>query len=327
MILKFFNDKHIIAQIGIIILFLVAMLFRNIEIQAPDAFGPVYEMIFNLLLGHNILIFIIYVSLVLLEGSLLQFLVLRYNLIARDNYIVFLFWLILVFSNPALVSLNPVLIAIVLITWSLIKLFAISETDNTLPKLFSVGFIISFSSLIYGLVFYYFGFLIISLFILSLVNLRQILVSIISFSLPYLYLLAYAFVFNENIEFLAKVNFNLESLIFFSSGTLFWSSIAITILIALFSIFGLAKLISTLFSKLIQFRNLVTVLFVMLFVGLVLQFLSGPWWFVHPYVIFVPLAILVSINLSELKRTIYYDLVLTIIMVLEIIQLYFVGNA
>jgi len=326
-ILRFFNDKYIIVQIGFIILFLVAMLFRNIDIQAPQAFGPVYELIYRLLLGHNVLIFILYVSLIVVEGALLQFLVLRYNLIARDNYIVFFFWLILVFSNHSLASLNPVLIATVFSTWSLIKLFAIGEADYTLPRLFSVGFIISFSSLIYGLIFYYLIFLIISLFVLSLVNIRQILVSLISFALPYLYLLVYAFVFDKQVAFLSKVDFNLDSLIFFSDGALFWSSIAITLLLALFSVFGLVKLISSLFSKLIQFRNLVTVLIVMLFGGLVLQFLSGPWWYVHPFVIFVPLAVLMSIFLSEQKRTIYYDLFLALVIILEVIQLYFIDHA
>ncbi len=327
MILRFFNDKQLAVQIGIIIAFLAAMLNQNIEMQAPQAFGPVYEAIYQLLSVHPTLIFISFILLIVVEGILLQLIVLHYNLVARNNLIVILFWLILVFSNPSLVNFNPVLIATVLSTWALFKLFAISERENSIPKLFSVGFIISFSSLIYGLVFYYLIFLIISLFILSLVNFRQILVSFISFSLPYIYLFSYGYLFDVNIEFLSKVNFSIDKISFFNSGPLFWISISLTLIITVFSIYGLLKLISGLFSKLIQFRNFTTVLIVLLFISFVLQFLSGPWWYVHPYLIFVPLSILVSIYLSEQKRTFYIDLILGLIIFLEIFQLYYLKYA
>jgi len=293
----------------------------------PQAFGPIYEVIYHLLLGHKVLIFGSFVFLIILEGVILQWIVSQYNLIARDNFLVVFIWLILVFSNPVLTSLNPVLIAITLSSWALLKLFAIGDAENPLPKLFSVGFLISFSSLIYGSIFYYLVFLIISLFVLSLVNLRQIFVSLISFALPYLYLWAYGFMMNENIDFISKVNFSIDSMYFASSGNYFWTSIAITFIIAFLSIIGLVKLFSTLFSKLIQFRNNVTVLYVMFIMGIITQLLSGPWWYVHPFVIFVPLAILLSIFLSELKRTIYYDLTLIMIIALEFFQIYFLGNA
>lgn len=327
MILRFFNEKHIIVQVVIIVAFFAAMIFRSVDLQPPQSFGPLYESIYLLLLGHPVLIFISYASLIVLEGLLLQVIVLKYNLVTRNNLIVVFIWLILAFSNPALANINPVLFATVLITWAVYKLFAIPEEENTLAKLFSVGFIISFASLIYGSVFYYLIFLIVSLFILSLVNIREIMVSIISFFLPYLYILSYSFVMDKDMVILGKVNFSLENISFFSSGPLFWISISLTILIALLSLVSFLNLITNLFSKLIQFRNHTTVLFVLFFVGFILQFLSGPWWFVHPYLIFIPLAILISIYLSEQKRTRYLDLALFIILFLEIIQLYYLNHA
>jgi len=326
-IIKLFNGKNIALQFAVILLFFFSMINREVIVQSPQGFGPLYDLLYQSIEGSPILIYSIFVGLVVIEGLLIQLIVMMYNLVARNNYIVLLIWLILVFSNPLLASINPVLISTVLITWALFQLLAITENINPLPKIFSVGFVFSTASLIYGNLIWFSLFLITALLILSLFKGRSVLISIISFTTPYIYLFTYGFVMDQEIQFWSQFHFGLGEWNFFQNEVSLGVSIAIGIIVLTLSVISISKVMMRLFSKLIQTRNVTKVLFAWLIASFMLQFLSGNWWYVHPILLFVPITLFIAIFLSELKKTIYFDITLISLIALDLIQLYYKSNA
>ena len=322
MIIKLFNGKNLLFQLGLMLIFFISMANREIILQEPSGFGPLYNLIYNFLEGNSILIYISFISLILIEGILLQLIVSMYKLVSRNNYIVIFVWLLLIFSNSALASINPVIISTVLITWALFQLFAITENVNPLPNIFTVGFIISFASLIYGNLILYSFFLIIALLILSLFNARTLAVSFLSLSTPYIYYLTYLFVLDQSLDTTKLFLFSFEKWVFFQNGALLWISIGITAVLFIISIISIFNVLTHLNSKLIQTRTAVMVLVAWLIISIILMLVSGAWWFAHPILIFVPMAILISIFLDEQKKTIYYDVAIISLLALEILQLY-----
>ena len=327
MILKLFNGKYFIIQIGVILAFLALMMNHNITLYESQSFGPLYGLIYGWLEGHTYAIIITYFALLIIEGLLLQLIVSYYSLVPRNNYIILLIWFLLSFSNPSLIAINPVIIATVFMSWGLFRLLSISELENTLPNLFTAGFLFSTASLIYGNMIWYIVFLIIGLMVLSLFRGRELMISLISFALPYVFLLTYGFVFNQEYIFWNLFHFNYGEWSFFSNGIQLWLSIITFIIIILLSIYSVSSVMLQLFSKLIQIRKSTSLIFVLLIINTLLQFLSGPWWFSHPTLIFIPLSILLSIFFTEQKKTFYLDLVLLSIIILEIFQLYYTNYA
>lgn len=327
MILKLFNGKFLLLQIGIIIAFLALMMNHNVSLYPPQGFGPLYGLVFNWLQGHTLAIFITYFALLIIEGLLLQLIVSYYKLVPRDNFIILLVYFLLSFSNPSLTSINPVVIASTLTTWGLFRLLSISELENTLPNLFTAGFLFSTASLVYGNMIWFIVFLIIGLMVLSLFRGRELLISLISFAIPYLFLLTYGFIFDQEFIFWNQFHFNYGEWSFFSNGIQLWLSIATFFITILLSIYAVVNVMLQLFSKLIQIRKSTSLIFTLLIISTLLQFLSGPWWFSHPTLIFIPLSILLSIFFAELKNTFYFNLIILSIIILEIVQLYYTNYA
>ena len=327
MILKFFNEKFIIVQFGIIGLLLLNLLSNSIILYEPQSFGPLYNLIYQGIKDNSMLISISFIALVITEGFLLQLIAMYYNLIPRNNFLIPFVWLILVNSNPAVISINPVIIAAVVATWALFRLMSTSDIENTLPSLFSAGFTLSIASLIYGNMIWYAGFLILSLLFLSLFRAREVIVSFISFSIPYLYLLSYGFVMDIDYTIWHNFHSSIGEWTFFSEGIQLWISLFIALIILILSLFGVLKIMFNLFSKLIQIRKFTSLLFAFLITNFILQFIAGPWWFAHPIIIFVPLTILLSIYLSEQKKTFYLDLILWLLIILEVVQSYYTNYA
>ncbi len=327
MIVKLFNGKFLIVQFAVVIGFLTLMLSRDITLYQPEGFGPIYHIIYQALAGQSLLVYIVYIVLIGLEGFLLQFIVSYYNLVPRNNFTVLIVWLILIFSNPTLSSINPVLIAAIISTWALFRLLSIGDKDNPIPNLYTAGFLFSFSSFIYGNMLWFLGFLIISLLVLSVFKAHELVVSLIAYATPYIFLFSYGFVFDQEYILWDQFHFNIGNWSFFDNGPQLWISISTSLLITGFSIFAISKVMLQLFSKLIQIRKYTSTIFTMLLASVAIQFLSGPWWFSHPVLIFIPLSILIAIFLSEQKRTLYYDIIILTIMALEVAQLYYLHYA
>jgi hypothetical protein len=326
-VLKIFNNKRVVFQWGLMIIFFVLMIFRPVSLEKPVLFGPLYNYIYSLLQGETWLIYTTYILLIVAEALLPQLLVARFRLISFNNYLVIFLWLILVFSNPQIASVNPVLIAGVIITWGMFRLFSLSERENPLPNLFTVGFLLSLASLVYGPVIWYFIFLLISLVILSLINWREIAVVVISFMLPYLYLYAYGFVFQTTFDYneaTSSVNPLPELMTMLQDQ---WIAVLVGFLVTLLALYSLLNFFMNFMYKLIQIRNYVTVLTLMLAFSSILIFFSGPWWFVHFYLIFIPLVILLAMSMADRAHSRFAEILLYLIVTFELVQVYLLHNA
>jgi hypothetical protein len=305
----------------------MVMIIRPVALEKPASFGPVYQYIYALLSGKPWLIYTTYLLLIVTEALLLQLLVARFRLISFNNYLVVFLWQVLIFSIPQIASVNPVLIAGLITTWSLFKLFDLSSEENTLPNLFTVGFLLSLASLIYGLMIWYFIPLILALFILSLINWREIVVVIVSFFLPYLYLFVYGFVSGTSYDFFSGTDSVALMPEFLSLLRAQWAVFVTVLLLIMLVVFSLVDFFMNFLYKLIQIRNYVTVLTLLLVFSIILDFFSGYWWLAHAYLIFIPLVILFAMSLADRARSRLANILLYLIVVFEIVQVYYLHYA
>ena len=324
MILKIFNDKYIIAQYSLILGLFILLLSQNIVLYEPHGFGPLYTLIFQTLKESSPLILsFVFGSLVLIEGLLLQIMGMYYNLIPRNNFLIPFVWLLLMFSNPVLASISPTIFALVIASYAFFKLVSISDKSYTLASLFTSGFFFSIASLIYGYMIWYILFLIIALLVLSLFKARETLVSIISFAIPYLYLVSYDFVFDNKLNLWPSFQFGIGNWTYPSNAVQLSISISLFILILAIAFISTSKLTIQLNSKLIHIRKITSLLFILLILNVILQFISDFWWFSNPINLFLPLTFIISIYISEQKKNYYLEAAILIILILEIIQLYY----
>ena len=305
-----------------ILAFFAAIIFHPVKIEAANANAPLYHLFFDLISGNTLLVHLVYALLILLEAFILQLIVVYHRLIERNNFIVVLVWFIYAFSNPATAGINPVLLSVPLVSWGLFLLLDISSKENVLPGLFSVGLIFSLASLIYLPLIWFSIFLILSLIVLSLINMREILVILIAYILPYVYVFAYLFVMDIQPDFLRIAGFGYDVEAIYEMVSQNPLGLVLNVFLLLVSIAGLIKLLPDVLYKLIQTRNFVTVLIIMLIISFLMIFVSGYWWHDHLYLVFIPLAILMAMFLAGRKRLLYYDIALLAIMLVEILQVY-----
>ena len=323
MILKIFHNRQILWQLVLLVVFFALMISRPVSLEPPGNYNPLYTPVYQLLTGHYWLTYTFFIVLVLSEIVLLQLLVNHYRLIPQDNFLVVFIWLLLLFSNPDMMSVSPVLITSVISTWGLYKLLGFSEQENKLAVLFSIGFIFSVASLFYSLMLLFFIVLILATIVLSIANWRELAVLFISLALPYLYLYVYAFVSGESITYLTGIPSQAAIPNWRGLLQTHWVSLLIGFLIFLLALVSLLGFYMNFLYKLIQIRNYVLVLSMMLAFFILVQFMAGKFWLVHAVLIFIPLSILLAMALNDRPKQRFSNLLIILILVLEIFQRFY----
>lgn len=321
---------HPNVQIIVLLLTAVALWF-----QAFVRGYPMYEP-FNLSFGYNILYWRIsnlpwlYTGvafiLLLAEAFLLNSILAEYKITPKNSYITAFFYVLLMSSTPAMLTLHPFLIVNALIILLLLMLFKIKTKEEGYKEIFLCGLLTGISSLFYfksaGLIVIVWVFLL----IFHSFSWREWFISVIGIATVFIYLFAYFLmtnqlyaVFQEYHKVFSGLNFDWGAWTVSVYQYITSAVIAVLFLVSSVKMFLISR------EKIIYVRKAFYVIF-WLFVlnAFSMLFLINHFIYEFSYTL-LPLSILVSYYYLNIKKILFGEIVLALLIVSIILQKIFMG--
>lgn len=234
------------------------------------------------------------------QAFALNFLVSEHRLLGTTNLFPGVFFLMISSAVPAFLPLTPLHIANICMLIVLWELMSIYKAAACADRIFNIGFWIGIASLFYlsYSVFIVLG--LVGLNIMRAFNLRERLMALIGFLVPYLLLGVY-FYWNDDFGWFIEKQFT-SAIGFLSFRTTeMWEVYAA---LGIFAILILVSLLSAngyLFKTQIQVQKKINLLFWMMLIAALSLFLQNDLGLEHLLILTPPLGIFIAINFTKLK--------------------------
>ncbi len=220
MFVKLFDTNNPLALILIFItggIFWADSFIHPVLISEQTIIMPFYYLIFSIL-NNNVYLFVIIAFLILfIEAIILNQIVIKNKIFARNSFLPALVYMLLLSSYSSLQTLTPVIIANLFLIIALQKIFDIYDDEEPYAKVFNIGFLASLASLFY---FYSLFFLVViwaSFIIYRIYNWREWLISLIGIITPYLFIGVWLFwhdklniILYQFLSYFRELNFNIH---------------------------------------------------------------------------------------------------------------------
>jgi len=326
MLIGIFNSKNVLLQFLLIAVVYISVFYFPINVLPNNGFNPLYGVLFNLIGNNQILARIVFVILVISPILLTQYFATLFGIIQRSHFHFLFFAPLLIFSNSMAWSITPVVVALLLLVVGIANLFQLNRVENPIA-LSSTALIFSISSLFYSLFIWNIFLIIIALIIFREFNLRELLMVIASFALPYVYVFSWYFI-DDKIELMW--NSFVESLFSFSINISFegtYLQYVFVIFLAFFSLFIITSIILSLRNKLITIRAYLEFLIITFFFSILLLIFSGDNSSYHYFILQFLIAILYSIHLNEGKKNWIHESIVMLLVFNYMFNYYLMLNA
>lgn len=323
MLLRLFRSNFIFQQFLVLIILGLAISISRLITPAPN-FGtiklsPVYTYLALKLTNIYWLKTIFVLIIFFLQAIIINRLFSLFNLIPRNSFFPALIFILLMGSKQFFLSFNPVLISNLLILAAIYTLFLISKKDNAYGEIFATTVFISLSSFISFNSILFIIFVWLSFVAFRIYSWREWAISLFGILTPYFYYFTYLFLadkfkekFKLYIEFFSfKIlpSFDFKGLDYLVFGIF----IFLLILAVRYNLVYLReKVISIrkLYSSMIWF--LITGIFICLFSGYNSNYYLG--------YLFLPASLLISNFLTEIKKTIWIEILFSLLFILVILE-------
>ena len=313
MILINFRNNNLIAQFLWILIVFIALLFYPVELSPASEYSVLYGPLVNFLSDNYILTKILSYFSILLSALFVNFLMRRFELLPRMNFLPMLLFLMLTGAFPNLLYFNPLSISNLFILSGFYYLFRVNEEEFSYTSVFSSSFLFSIASLFY---FPFIAFFIVLPFIYIIFRIfkgREIIISTIAFVIPWMFVAVIYYV--QDVlgirvrEFLnVFTNFSIPALKSFSVKDIILA--AFFVFIALIVAF---RVLLKAYEQLIQVRILTSfTVFYLVFTSILIG-LAGKYFLIHPLLILFPLTVVFASFLKNQKSTFYLDILLFLI--------------
>jgi len=326
MLIGIFNSKNVLLQFLLIAIVYISVFYFPVNILPNNGFNPLYGVLINLIGNNQILSRIVFVILVISPILLAQYFATLFGIIQRSHFHFLFFAPLLIFSNSMAWSITPVVIALLLLVVGVANLFQLNRAENPIA-LSSTALIFSISSLFYSLFIWNIFLIIIALIIFREFNLRELLMVIASYTLPYVYVFSWYFI-DDKLELMW--NSFIDSLFSFSidissDGT--YLQYAFIVFLLFFSIYIITSIILSLRNKLITIRAYLAFLIITFIFSLLLLLFSGDNSPYHYIIVQFLIAILYSIHLNEGKKNWIHESIVMLFVFNYIFNYYLMLNA
>lgn len=322
MLIRIFNGRNTILQIIVIIVYFAMIFLMPVELVENKGFNPLYNGLYNLLVGNAILIKISFIILVAIPILLTQFFSVSFGLFKRKHYHFLFIAPLLIFSFPNAWSISPVLVSLALIIFGVQQLFNISNKDRANEELAFSAITFSIASLIYTVLLWDILLLIFALFLFRQFNMREVFLVISSFLIPYIYLFSWFFIkgnLAQKWDEFAQLFYGNNLQIDLHQS---WFQITFIILVIIFSISISISIFKNIRTKLIQIRDFTTFLFLGMVFSTILLLFAGNMTSYHYIYILFSIAILASILFSDLKLNWFYESFILLFLIHNFVIMY-----
>jgi hypothetical protein len=197
MLIKFFRSSFLIQYFFLVVIaaaiwlpgFLVS---KGLPVETSMV-TPLYNLAHYVLNLFGMASPIIAFAIVFISALTLNNILVFHDLTPKNNILPAFIFILLMGSNPEILCSYPFVITLPLFTWFLHTIFKMNDEPENYMEVFNASILISIISMIYPLALLLFPFIWLALLIYGTVNGRNIIISLIAFSLPYLYLSLYYF--------------------------------------------------------------------------------------------------------------------------------------
>ena len=321
--LKFFKQSYI-AQLVVIVLLLVALWIPVFVEEVSDvAVGTPTTPLYNLIAGifgssslaMTIFTFLVFSASVLFFNSMLSV----NQLVTRNSSIGAFVFVLCLCSVPIQDEFYPFLLATPLIMMVIHTIYLIYQVEKPEPYLMNAGVFVEIASMLYFPSIILIIWVLIAIIIMNVQGFKRSLIPIMGFLIPY-FILFVCFYFNrtliENIQNYAQT---FEVLGFEKLGM---TTLEIVALVLVFVFLGLSLIIikSRNADNSVGTRKKESVTIILFVFGFIMLFMQKP--VVCNGLIFMVLAIFVSMALCYIKKTKIIDIVLVVLMLAIIANQY-----
>lgn len=258
---------------------------------------------------------------IFIQALALNELLTRYNFFPRNNNLPGLTYALVCMSMAEFLIANPVLLANTVLIIILGKFFQVNKSDKPLSLSFDIGLLISIASL-----FYFPAIILLVTHLIILVNTRNFrwnvwIIGMIGCFIPYFLLAVYYFLTSDLLNLFTEIltdQFVNYQLLFESNQIRYYPLLIISILLGL-SLFAVR--INYLRTLVIRRHYITIVIWFLIIAGasLVLQpYLSVT----HFGILIIPISILIGYYFYEVKRVIFADILIGLLMVLVLLGQY-----
>ncbi|MBK9255491.1 MAG: hypothetical protein IPM42_08395 [Saprospiraceae bacterium] len=272
----------------------------------------------HLVLGgfsHPLLQNIVAVILIFIQASLLNYILSRHKISRETTLFAGVVYVLLVSLIPDNNGLSPILIANTFLILAVANLFDCYKQSEAGAFIFNSGFFLGIASVFYTP---YFVFIIFGLIALILVRSFRVMEKLRYLSgvlVPYYFMLTYFYIKDiefAKLELLKGIFFSIPKTIL-SGNIIDYLSVGLLFLIILFVLYNYNYYIS---RKNIQAHKKIDISYWLLIFCLISFLLFRTEGKYHLLSLSIPLALLVSINLSESKRKVTYEILHICVLIL-----------
>ncbi len=270
--------------------------------------GPLYEQLSKILHEFPLIATVISLVLLLIQAFLFNTILAVNQLITRrSTFGAFVF--VLVFSQSVFqTTIYPFVPASVFIMIALYVLYRIEDKTENQIDIFNTGLFVSIASLFYLPAILLIVWIWISLLMSRSGSFRELMISIVGFFTPYIFLAVFYFMSNSLIKNVLEYN-EVPSLFSFSAITVDWYSLVIWVIIIFLLLQSFSLIFSASGEKSSEIRKKKAIANV-LFMFSIPSFAFLNQHIIQNGLILFPIAILLSYSLSNVKKVLISELLL-----------------
>jgi hypothetical protein len=197
MLIKFFRTSFLIQYFALILItaaIWIPAFMSNPGLPVETALiTPFYNLVHIAVSQLDIASPIVALAIILISALTLNNILIFHDLTPKNNLLPSFVFILLMGSNPLTLCTYPVILVIPLFIWLLHTLYRANDEPENFMLVFNAGMLISAISMIYPPAAIFFICLWLILLIFGIFNGRNLVISVIAFVLPYVYLFLYFF--------------------------------------------------------------------------------------------------------------------------------------
>lgn len=275
--------------------------YKKVSLVVDDP-APLYGLFASMLQGLPLLSLVFAFALLMLQVFIVNYIAQANSLLSRPSWLPGFLYLVLMSSDPSLISFHPLLPANLFLLIALARaLLAYSEGD-VMPEVFNVGFLIALAGLFYFPALVFFLWLIPVLGLYFLLHLRGLAAAIMGFLTPFFFLFTYFYLSDQLEGRLEQMLAQYDPLLILEQSYSLFSTIMI-IFLALLSFLAFMKLTMVYIKdKPVRIRKRFRVLIFFFVFSLLSILVVTDYFDVHHGLMMIPLSIVLSVFFMEMKR-------------------------
>ncbi|MFT4759227.1 MAG: hypothetical protein ACI9XO_000196 [Paraglaciecola sp.] len=299
--LSIFRTNHILTSILLIfyILLLWGSLFMVPSEWLPEATGIFTNDVWGWLSENNWLNRGVAIFLLLFNATILNYIVSEHRIEYETTLFPGLFYILVSSAIPDFLHLSPILMANTFLIFALFNLVKTYKNNNCASLIFDIGFWVAVASLFYFSFAFFTLWGLVCLSVLRASKLKEWLMIISGFLLPYLLIGTYFFWFDQFGEFWTQqVSQNLSFLSFNGNSDITTTTKLVCFSLLILFALGSAGMYN--FKKNIQIQKKITVLYWLLFFAGITVLFQTNVTIAHFQIIAVPIGIFLAMSFSNM---------------------------